>query len=262
MDPSDIERSFNELVKIIAKLRDPEGGCPWDLKQTHESLIPYMIEEAYEAVDAIQSNPAELPKELGDVLLQVVLHSQIASENGSFSILDVTEAVSKKMIDRHPHVFGNKTLKDEKAVLENWEESKTKERKENSGVFHDIPEALPSLIRSEKIGEIAARHNFDWPNTADVFAKVQEEIAEVEEELYEGTPAKLAEELGDLLFSVAQLVRKAGHHPESLLRDANRKFERRFQETLGSFDEHERPERPELERAWSMVKERENCSEK
>jgi tetrapyrrole methylase family protein / MazG family protein len=248
------DSNWQQLLTIIAALRAPDG-CPWDREQTHRSLVPFAIEETFELAEAIEAgaDPA-IVEELGDVLLQVVLHAQIANETSRFSIDDIVNGISEKMIRRHPHVFGPETKSGTTTteVLERWQELKKTEKadagapkKATTGIAFrfDVPLALPALQRSAKIGEKTARFRFDWPNWQSVLTKVDEELNEVKVALKEsptqvynvkdapetGTSRDpVACEIGDLLFSVAQLARHRGLDPEQCLREANARFERRF----------------------------------
>ena len=236
---SDTDR-LQRLLAIMARLRDPARGCPWDREQDFASIAPYTIEEAYEVAEAIAENDmAALRDELGDLLFQVVFHARMAEEQGAFAFADVAEAIADKMLRRHPHVFGDAAIADAAAQTAAWEEHKAKER----GARHaDRPQsaldgvglALPALTRAEKIQKRAARVGFDWPEAAPIFAKIDEEIGELRAELASGTKARIADELGDLLFAVANLARHLEVDPETALRNATRKFERRFRrvETL------------------------------
>lgn len=222
---------FEKLTAVIAKLRDPNGGCPWDLEQTHASLKPYLIEEAYETIEAIDTHPEKLPEELGDVLLQVVLHAQVGKDNNTFSIDTVVEALTQKLISRHPHVFGDTVAKNSKQVLENWEALKKKERAADVSILAGVPASLPGLLKAQRIGEKVARVGFDWADAAGVAEKVTEELSEFLEARREATPhdrAHLEEELGDLLFSLVQFARKLGLDAEDCLQRGNRKFIARF----------------------------------
>ena len=222
MDPRQIET----LLAIMAALRTPVTGCPWDLEQSFETIAPYTIEEAYEVADAIQrGSRADLCEELGDLLLQPVYHAQLAAEEGSFSFADVVEAVCRKMIRRHPHVFGDEEARSARLAKGFWEAIKTREaRPAKTGVLHGVPLPLPGLTRAVKLQAKAARVGFDWPSTAEVFDKIADEARE----LQEAPKAKQAEEFGDLLFVLANLARHLEIDPEAALRGANAKFERRF----------------------------------
>jgi ATP diphosphatase len=226
--------AWEELLRVVAKLRDPQGGCPWDLEQTHDSLTPYVIEEAYEVVEAIRFDRAKLCEELGDVLLQVVLHSQLASEAGTFTATDVVETLTKKLIHRHPHVFGDVKAASTDEVLRNWEKLKRQEGYTGEtprSAIAGVPRSLPALQRSHRLGEKASRVGFDWPSPEAVLEKVREEFDEVTGALRdsggEDSPA-VKEEIGDLLFALAQWARKMGSSAEELLQHANEKFVRRF----------------------------------
>ena len=229
--------AIDDLLATMAKLRDPDGGCPWDLEQDFATIKPYTIEEAYEIADAIDRGDLDdLRGELGDLLLQVVYHAQMASEEGAFAFEDVARAINDKMIVRHPHVFGDAAVRSAAAQTDAWERQKARERAEKAAkqgrepsVLDDVPLALPALMRAEKLGKRAARAGFDWPDTAGVLAKLREEIAEIEGALAEGDSVEIQEEVGDLLFAAAQLARKAGVDAEESLRLANRKFAGRFQ---------------------------------
>jgi tetrapyrrole methylase family protein/MazG family protein len=226
--PTDL-KSFSALIDIVAALRGP-NGCPWDKEQTHQSLTPFAIEEVFEFVETVecQDDPS-MKEELGDVLFQVILHSQLAQERKAFTIEDVLTELNTKMIRRHPHVFGDEVATTSQEVLTNWEQIKNKEKMHKKTSEHfDIPSALPSLQRAFKIGKKTQKTGFDWNNADEVKAKVVEELYEVDEAIASKHEEKIAEELGDLLFAVAQYVRHLGHEPESCLRFANRKFERRY----------------------------------
>ena len=220
------------LLEIMAKLRNPQGGCPWDLEQDFASIAPYTIEEAYEVAEAIaEGDRGHLREELGDLLLQVVFHSQMATEEGSFTFEEVAAAISDKMVRRHPHVFGEVEIRDAAAQTANWESIKEEERKnkqKDPSVLADVPAALPALMRAQKLQGRAARVGFDWPSHEGVREKICEELLEVEEAITRGDAAHIAEEIGDLLFAVVNLARFMGADAETALRDANQKFSRRF----------------------------------
>lgn len=220
-------KDFRSLLEVVKALRGPDG-CPWDKEQTHKSLTRFALEEAFELAEAIdQDDQSEMIAELGDLLLQVVLHSEIARQENRFNIEDVIESISSKMVRRHPHVFGNVEVKDSKEVLHNWNLIKAGEKQKPLDRF-DVPEALPALIRSHKIGEKTQRARFDWSEAKEVMAKVKEELSEVEQALQVGQKDQIQHEIGDLLFSVAQLARHLDCDPEQALRQCNRRFERRF----------------------------------
>ena len=221
-----------KLLEIMARLRSPQGGCPWDLEQDFSTIAPYTIEEAYEVADAIaKGDMAGLREELGDLLLQVVFHAQMADEEKLFSFEDVAAAINDKMIRRHPHVFGDANIKDAEAQTANWETIKAAERKEKTRerVLDDVPSALPALMRAQKLQGRAARVGFDWPTVDGVIAKIAEEMIEVDEALKARDQAHIAEELGDLMFAVVNLARFTGVDAETALREANAKFTRRFE---------------------------------
>ena len=220
----------------MAWLRDRQHGCPWDIDQTFQTIAPYTIEEAYEVADAIERGdmPA-LKEELGDLLLQVVYHAQMASEAKAFGFADVAAAIADKMVDRHPHVFGDARIDTAEAQTVSWEARKAAERAakqtvEPAGALSGVARALPALLRAEKIQKRAARVGFDWKETAPVIDKIEEELGELRAELTAGTidPARIADELGDVLFAVANLARHCKVDPEAALRATNDKFERRF----------------------------------
>ena len=228
-DPSPIYR----LINIMAALRTPETGCPWDLEQSFATIAPYTIEEAYEVADAIaQGNLASLKEELGDLLFQVVFHARMAEEQGAFDFNEVVQGLSDKMEARHPHVFGTHVIETAEQQTQNWEVMKAKEsaakRADDPSLLADIPLALPALMRAEKLTKRAARVGFDWPSLNEVFEKLTEEIGETQEAIAEGDQAHIEEEIGDVLFVLANLARKAKVDPEVALRSANAKFERRF----------------------------------
>lgn len=218
------------LLEVMARLRDPKSGCPWDLEQDFRSIAPYTLEETYEVVDAIERNDAaDLRDELGDLLFQVVFHARMAEECGWFGFSDVAESICNKMVRRHPHVFADEKVADAAAQTEAWEKHKQRERPVSRGLLHDVPVALPAVTRALKLQKRAARAGFDWPDIQGVYAKVEEELAELKGETDAGGPdAAILEECGDLLFAVVNLARHAGVDPERALREANGKFERRF----------------------------------
>ena len=227
---------FAKLVDLMARLRDPETGCPWDLEQDFKTIAPYTLEEAYEVLDAIEAGDmGELRDELGDLLLQVVFHSQIANEAGHFDIHDVATAINDKMVRRHPHVFGNAEARSSEMQKGAWEAQKAQERagklKNTEGqpsALDGVASALPALLRSEKLQKRAARTGFDWTNPEDIFEKLTEETQEVRDAMHEGDAAHIEEEIGDLLFVAANLARRVNVDPEEALRRANAKFTRRF----------------------------------
>jgi ATP diphosphatase len=234
MQPS---RDLSRLVEIMAALRNPVGGCPWDLEQDFGTIRHYTIEEAYEVSDAIEREDFDdLREELGDLLLQPVYHAQMASERGLFDLGDVVQAITEKLIRRHPHVFGEDAARDAGGAKARWDAIKADERarkaeKRKDGVpsvLDDVAHALPALARAEKLSKRAASVQFDWPDWRETLGKVREELDEVDQAAEADDKAKLHEELGDLLFAAANLARKLGVDAEAALRDANVKFTRRF----------------------------------
>ena len=235
--PSPAAVALDRLLAIMARLRDPKSGCPWDLEQSFRTIVPHTIEEAYEVADAIEHDDMKaLTGELGDLLFQVVFYAQMAAEAGHFRMEDVIEAINTKMIERHPHVFGSVNIDSAAAQTVAWEVQKAKERAAAAAasghaisVLDGVAVGLPALTRAEKLQKRAARIGFDWPEPAPVLDKVEEEIAELKAEMTDRPdPARLDEEMGDLLFACANLARHLGVDPEGALRRANGKFERRF----------------------------------
>ena len=229
-------RELSRLVEIMAALRDPDGGCPWDLEQDFSSIRHFTIEEAYEVADAIEREDFDdLRDELGDLLLQPVYHAQMASERGLFDIGDVIEAITTKLIRRHPHVFGEEAAAGASGAKDHWEAIKAAERAgkaarrtQTPSLLDDVPQTLPALARAEKLSKRAAAVGFDWPDWQTTMGKVEEELGEVRAAAEGGAPTEVAEEIGDLLFAVSNLARKLGVDAEAALRDANVKFNRRF----------------------------------
>lgn len=234
---------LDDLLHLMARLRDPQAGCPWDLKQTYASIVPHTLEEAYEVADAIERGDfAHLPGELGDLLFQVVYYSQLAREEGRFDFAAVVDGITAKLVRRHPHVFPTGDLYapldtpalDEAQVSQRWDAIKAQERAEKApapeqlSLLDDVPTALPALSRAVKLQKRAAQVGFDWPDALPVVDNVREELDEVLEAMSQNDPQAVAEELGDLLFAVANLTRHLHIDPETALRAANAKFERRF----------------------------------
>jgi ATP diphosphatase len=257
------------LLEIMAALRRPGTGCPWDLEQTFVTIVPYTIEEAYEVADAVERGDLEdLKDELGDLLLQVVFHAQMAEEQQAFAFGDVVDAIADKLLRRHPHVFGDGTASTAEAVATQWNEIKAREKatraqrrgaSEEKSLLDGVPTALPALSRAVKLQRKAGEVGFDWADARLVLAKIREETDEVEEELRTGVaPAALAEEIGDLLFAVANLARHVGADPEQALRRTNAKFERRFHFIERALAEKgESPETAtleEMEALWQAAK--------
>jgi ATP diphosphatase len=227
----DAEAQLRRLLDIMAALRDPDHGCPWDQQQNFATIAPYTIEEAYEVADAIgREDFAALPDELGDLLFQVVYHTRMAEEDGRFAFADVARLIADKMVRRHPHVFGDASTRDATAQTAAWEEQKRAERaaRAEAGTLAGVPVGLPALTRAAKLTARAARVGFDWPDAAAVLDKLEEEATELRAELTEADPVRLADEVGDLLFVLANLARKLNLDPETCLRQANAKFQRRF----------------------------------
>jgi|TARA_R110002020_G_scaffold316899_2_gene532363 nucleoside triphosphate diphosphatase len=228
-------RAFIKLIEVMARLRNPVGGCPWDLEQDFSTIAPYTIEEAYEVADAIQrGNMGDLKEELGDLLFQVVFHSQMASEEGAFDIADVTQGIADKMVRRHPHVFDSPDERSAEEQTQAWEVIKAEERAAKPATdaapsaLDGVALSLPALLRAEKLQKRAARVGFDWTEAEPIFDKLVEETAEVREAIATGVQDDIEDEIGDLLFVGANLARRLGIDPEQALRRANSKFERRF----------------------------------
>lgn len=223
-------KHIEKLLEVVSTLRGP-SGCPWDKEQTLNSLKPYIIEESYEVIDAIESNNAEKHKEeLGDTLLHIIMQAKMQEEKGNFNFIDVVKHITEKLIRRHPHVFGNHTVKDSKEVLHRWEKIKADERKyENNSVLSSLPKYLPALQLAHRVQERAAIIGFDWPDREGVRKKIDEELSEVDKAIEEGKVSKIAEEIGDLLFSLVNLCRAYNLNAEELLRRTTQKFISRFQ---------------------------------
>ena len=249
---------FAKLCDIVAKLRAP-GGCPWDREQTNESLLSATIEEAYEVAEAARSgNIGHFQEELGDLLLLVVMHAEIAREAGRFNIDNVVAEITEKLIRRHPHVFGESDAKDAGAVLKQWEAIKREEKTTDTHYLESLPNALPALMRAEKAQKKAARVNFDWEKIADVMAKVEEEVAEAKAAIGSKDRPSIEDEIGDLLFAVANLSRKCGIDAESSLQAATNKFVRRFNQVEDELRKRGKKlgevGLAELDKIWNEVK--------
>lgn len=250
---------LTRLRHVVHRLRAP-GGCPWDREQTHESLIPHVIEEAYEVAEAIRGgDPALICEELGDLLLQPVLHAEIASETGAFDLDRMAHELTEKLIRRHPHVFGETTAATSDVVLTQWDAIKRVEKgTQQEGLLHGVGSGLPALMRGQKLQKKAARTGFDWPDAAPVFDKIREEAAEIEEAVQSGDKAHIEEEVGDLLFSVVNLARKLGVESEAALAAANDKFARRFHAMENRVREQGRElgklSLAEMDEVWDAVK--------
>lgn len=225
---------MNKLLEIMAALRDPMTGCPWDIKQTFETIVPYTLEEAYEVADAIeQGDMQELKSELGDLLFQVVFYAQMAQEKGEFDFADVVDAVSEKLTRRHPHVFADENYEDDIKLHEAWEKAKAQERDVGAsdvkaGILDGVAKALPALKRAQKLQKRAARVGFDWPEVEPVLDKIEEEIQELRQAMQQKDEASVFEESGDLIFSCVNLTRHLHVDAEEALRACNQKFEQRF----------------------------------
>lgn len=258
---------IDALLELMARLRDPEGGCPWDREQTFATVAPYTLEEAYEVADAIERGDLdELRGELGDLLFQVVFHARMAEEQGAFAFGDVVATIVDKMVRRHPHVFGEAEVLTAEEQTTRWEAHKAAERatagEAASSALDGIARALPSLVRADKLQRRAARVGFDWPDIGPVYAKVAEEVEEVRDELASGGDAhRVAAEVGDLLFSCVNLARHAGVDPEMALRGANQRFARRFRHVEAAFAARERDlcdaSLEELDAEWERAKAKE-----
>jgi MazG family protein len=253
------KRSFDDLVQLMSRLRGPEG-CPWDRKQTFASLKPFIIEEAYEVVDAIdRDDRRELAEEVGDMLLEAVFVAEIAREEGSFDIYDSVTAIYEKLVRRHPHVFGDVEANDAEQVLVNWEKLKNEERKaEDKSLLSGVPRSMPALGKASRLTEKAARVGFDWRGAEDVFTKLDEELEEVHEAIRSGDPSKVHDEIGDLLFTIANLARKLNVNPEEALQSTNRKFTSRFEamerEARGEGRNLDEYTLEQLDELWSQAK--------
>jgi len=262
---------LRRLLEIMEHLRDPQQGCPWDRRQGFESIVPHTIEEAYEVADAIQRGDyAELRSELGDLLFQVVFYAQLGKEQGLFDFEQIAQAICDKLVRRHPHVFGDTGYEDEAQLREAWERSKEHERSAGShgraGALDGVARALPELSRAVKLQRRAARVGFDWDDPQEVFLKVEEELGEIHEALAEDHgPGRVEEEVGDLLAAMANLARHLGVDPETALRKANAKFERRFRAMEDHLDAEGRTPRDcglaELDALWERVKEAEKAGD-
>ena len=270
---------IRRLLDIMARLRDPDGGCPWDLDQSFDTIIPYTIEEAYEVADAIAGGDMDrLRDELGDLLFQVVFYAQMASEAGDFEFNSIVSAVSDKMIRRHPHVFGDTRVADTDAQTVAWEAHKAIEREaradaqgREASILDDIARAMPALSRAQKLQKRAARVGFDWTDVADVTAKIDEEIAELRNAVAESqradseeTSAAISEEFGDLLFTLVNFARHLGIEAETALREANVKFEKRFRhletEMAAAGRNLKSLSLAEYDEAWERIKEIERAA--
>lgn len=262
------QRNIDHLLRIMARLRDPANGCPWDVQQDFTSIAPYTIEEAYEVADAIERGDLDaLRDELGDLLLQVVFHARMAEEAGQFNFYDVAKSISDKMIRRHPHVFGEDEVEDAESQRLAWEAHKAAERAAQTAAeggggpsaLDGVARALPALTRALKLQRRAARVGFDWERVDDVLEKIEEEIGELRAEMMQDAPPdRLEDELGDLLFAVTNLARRLDLDPEAALRRGNAKFERRFRSVETLLAKHGKtPSQStlaEMDRLWTQIK--------
>ncbi|PCI50497.1 MAG: nucleoside triphosphate pyrophosphohydrolase [Alphaproteobacteria bacterium] len=264
---TEIKKSISELIAIMQRLRSPDGGCPWDIEQDFSTIAPYTIEEAYEVAEAIEANDMpHLKDELGDLLFQVVFHARIAQEKGHFNFDDVVESICDKMTRRHPHVFGGAAYRDSEEQTRAWEAQKARERKQKNqqaSALDGVTSGLPALTRAIKLQNRAARVGFDWPDTSQVLDKLNEEMAELSHELTQAKKGddnqnRITEEFGDMMFVYANLARHLNIDPESALRSANYKFEKRFRQVehlAGQQDETlENMTLDKMDQLWNRVK--------
>lgn len=256
--------SIVQLLDIMSSLRNPQTGCPWDIKQTFQTIVPHTLEEAYEVADAIERGEmAELKDELGDLMFQVVFYAQMAKEQKLFDFDDVVKGINDKLIRRHPHVFADEKFEDEGGLNEAWEVSKSSERNQRcsaqtASILAGVANALPALKRSQKLQQRAARAGFDWPNIAPVFDKVEEEIEEIKQAIEQNNQQHIKEEIGDLLFACVNLARHLQVDSEEALRMGNSKFEKRFyyiEETLANMGKQmQQCSLQQLEEIWQQSK--------
>ncbi len=264
--PPETAQETERLLGIMARLRDPETGCPWDREQSFATIAPYTIEEAYEVAEAIGSGDREaLREELGDLLFQVVFYAQMASERGWFNFADIARGISDKMVRRHPHVFGDASVESADAQVDAWEATKKRERAEKAAAkgllpsaLDGVPTPLPALTRAEKLTKRAARVGFDWPQADQILDKLQEEFDELREEVRGGDKSRITDELGDVLFSWVNLARVHGVDSEDALRGTNQKFERRFRRIEALLKERGKTPQEstlaEMEALWQQAK--------
>ena len=253
---NDAASPIGRLREIVARLRAPDG-CPWDREQTHASLRGALIEECYEVVDAIErADDANLKEELGDLLLHVVMHAQMAGERSAFTLEEVAAEICEKMIRRHPHVFGDKLANDSAAVLRQWEQIKRTEKGKPTGILDALPNSMPALLRAQNAQKKAARVGFDWPDVGPVFEKMQEEILEVRAALAAGDARAVEDEVGDILFTAVNLARKLHVDAETTLAAATNRFIKRFQAVESELGDRKMEETPlaELDRIWDRIK--------
>jgi len=256
-------KEFDELIDVIKKLRNKENGCPWDLKQTHESLIPNFIEELYESVEAIENKDyLHLSEELGDLMLHIVMQVQIAREDNKFKMEDVLTQINDKLIRRHPHIFGDGHATDAEGVKMNWERIKLEEKKQTrTSVIDGIPQKMPALIVAQRMQEKAASVGFDWPNLAPAVDKLEEEVKEFQEAYENKDIEEMQNELGDMIFSIVNIARKSGFDTETALRKTIKKFESRFKKVESHFINNGKKmldaSLEQLDEIWEIAKESE-----
>jgi tetrapyrrole methylase family protein / MazG family protein len=255
---------FDRLMEIVATLRDPENGCPWDLKQTSRSLIPNMIEELYEAVEVIETDDFHsLCEELGDILLHIVMQVRLAQENNYFTMEDVLNGINQKLVHRHPHIFGDESLTNADEVKQNWEKIKHREKKHSrKSVLDGIPNAMPGLIKAQRTQEKAASTGFDWQDIHPVLEKLDEERTELLEALDQNEPEHIREEIGDMLFTIVNLARKLHVDAEGAINDTTRKFERRFKNIEEHYNKNGdniyESTLEQMDKLWNQVKKHES----
>lgn len=258
-----MSHSIEKLLSIMAQLRDPDTGCPWDLEQDYKSLTRYTLEEAYEVIDVIEQDKlSELPDELGDLLFQVVFYSQLGKEDGKFDFNDVVDTISEKLVRRHPHVFADEQVADAEEQTRAWEKHKAAERKqkvneEKHYQLDGVSKALPAMTRAIKLQKRAAQVNFDWHDSEGVINKIHEELAELQQAQQAKDQQNIGEELGDLLFTCVNLVRHLGEDPETVLRACNNRFEQRFrymEDILEAKGGINNVSRDKLEQVWQQAK--------
>lgn len=251
-------KNLNELISIMERLRSPQG-CPWDREQTMESLRTYLIEEVYEIIEAIEEdNPEALKEELGDLLFHILFLSRIAEEQGEFDIWEVIDRISKKMVSRHPHVFGEKKVSSSREVEKTWSDLKEKEKSHRRSILDGIPQHLPALLRAYRITERASRVGFDWQKTDDIFQKLDEEIEELEQALSQDHRGKIEDEVGDVLFVLVNMARLTGINPEEALRRTTHKFITRFHHIEKALERSHKSLKEvsleEMDRLWEQAK--------
>lgn len=256
-------KEFDKLIEVIEKLRDKENGCPWDLKQTHESLIPNFIEELYESVEAIENKDYKhLSEELGDLMMHIIMQVQIAKEEDKFQMEEVLEQISEKLIRRHPHIFGDGHATDAEGVKMNWERIKQEEKKHSrTSAIDGIPQQMPALIVAQRMQEKAASVGFDWPDISPAVDKLEEEVKEFQEAYKSKDIEEMQNELGDMLFSIVNIARKSGFDTETALRRTIKKFENRFKKVEDHFKSNGKnmldASLEQLDEIWEITKESE-----